>query len=821
MNTPIFFNYDYTGELNIYIPPLPSSSSSSSSSIELTLCQRYGYYDSPNSCGNPIEIIVENTICYTCGEVIVPSSSSSSSSSSEPFYFISPNLISSSKKISLNYSGDLLAFGLTNPIYNYNISGQSSVQLFKRNPDYTWQFVKKLIGDFDSNFADFGNSIKFNKSGDRIIIGAPSDDSFSIFTGKDLNWFSEKITGKKNTDFGYQVTCNEDGTKVFISAPKDDGGKVYLYTGVTNSLNYNLDYIFSGDIDENINYGHSISTNYGGDLIAVGAPTYKSGIGAAYIYQKQNNIWNQTIITGSSLWSFFGFNVAINSKEKNIFQPYKLLVASILENNSKGCVYVYNKLDNFSNDWLYYQKLSGKENNENFGLSLSINEDATNIAISNTNNKISLYSGEFNYYLYRVHNKDVVGFGNDIDLSQDGKILTASTDTSFYVFTDNDLRLNTIITIEDIPTKKYLDEPFLITVESNRSGDFFYSLEKIQSTSEFDPCRIIDSGLIEINSPGISILKIYQLENEIYKSGHAETSIIINKADQNINLKSLPDRSFGDLPFRILDNVTDAGLIVNFSSNNSSAVKITNGNLLNIVGGGTVSILATQNGDAFYNAAPSVSGTFNINKADQYINFLPLKEYFLERSPVLLPVTSTSNLPVSIISSNNTILEIQGNQALIFNTGSVILEAKQLGNNNYNPAQPIIKRINILKETQDCLDLANITTNCDCGNNCRNCCGIDFNINANSYFKNNQNKYNLNLTLDIYNRNCDDIGDFIKIYCNNKLMYTQYYFVKKNNTYSNTIEVKNISYFGDFINVKCVAEEFGRQNFKYLSLRTI
>jgi len=816
MNIPIFFNHDYTGELNVR--PISSSSSSSngssSSSIELEICQKYGYSENPTNCNNQIELIIENKLCYSCAELIIPSSSSSSSSSldpylpEEPIYFINPSLLENGKKISLN-SGNLLAFSITNPYYNYNTPGQSSVQLFKKNEDYSWEYFKTITGNFENNFANFGNSIKFNKSGNKLFIGAPQNDSFFIFSGANQNWSEQKITGKNNTNFGYQITCDESGKNILISAPKDESGKVYLYTGKDDSLDYNIDYVFNEDIDGQTNYGHSISTNDDGSLVAIGAPTYKSGIGAVYIYKKQNQIWNQFKITGSSQWSFFGFNVALSSKSN------KLLISSILENENKGLVYVYTGLNN---EWNLSQKISGEENATNFGLVIDVNENGDVAAISNSSNEIHLYSGDSSYSLQKIHKKDAFNFGKNIALNTNGEILGTKTETGFYVYTNIDLRINTLIDIDDIPNKKYSNTSFSTYAESNRSGDLFYDFSTISSTTPFDCCQVDNSGVVQILSPGTGKLKVYQLENDLYKSGYAEKTIIIEKQDQIINLKPIPNKTYGDPSFRLLGKTTNVNLPIYFGVSGSSVATITDQNLLNIIGAGTVSILATQSGNAYYNQAQPVTLTFEVQKKNQYITFNPLKEYYIQKSPTLLTASATSNLPVTITSNNNNVLLPTVNQAILLSEGTVSLQATQAGNQYYNPAESIIKKVNVVNETENCLDVYNIKRTCDCGNECRNCCGIDLNAKIDSYFKTNQSKYNMYLTVQILNNNCDDIADFIKIYCNNKLMHTEYYFVKKDANYSNQIEIKNISLIESYITIKCVAEEFGRQNTRYLYL---
>ena len=209
--------------------------------------------------------------------------------------------------------------------------------------------------------------------------------------------------------------------------------------------------------------------------------------------------------------------------------------------------------------------------------------------------------------------------------------------------------------------------------------------------------------------------------------------------------------------------------------------------------------------------------TLVVDKADQTISFNPLKDYYIERSPAKINVKSTSNLPVQLSTTNGNFIQFEGDFAAFLDTGVALIKAEQVGNNNYNPANPVFKRINILNEIKDCYDIVNIVTDCNCGNNCRNCCGIEVNISKNSYYKNNKGNYNVSLSIEIFNKNCDHIVDFFNVYGNNKLVLNQYYFARKNSYYSADFEVKDIPPLGEIIKIKVKVNEFGRVVNRYIN----
>lgn len=82
---------------------------------------------------------------------------------------------------------------------------------------------------------------------------------------------------------------------------------------------------------------------------------------------------------------------------------------------------------------------------------------------------------------------------------------------------------------------------------------------------------------------------------------------------------------------------------------------------------------------------------------EQEITFdsLGMKKY--GDAPFVLNATSTSGLPVSFTSSNPTIASISGNTVSILKAGTVIINAIQVGNANYNPARVVQQVLTVNK----------------------------------------------------------------------------------------------------------------------------
>ncbi|RYZ52020.1 MAG: hypothetical protein EOP49_10485, partial [Sphingobacteriales bacterium] len=114
------------------------------------------------------------------------------------------------------------------------------------------------------------------------------------------------------------------------------------------------------------------------------------------------------------------------------------------------------------------------------------------------------------------------------------------------------------------------------------------------------------------------------------------------------------------------------------------------GNMVTIVGAGTTTITATQDGDANYNAAPEVGQLLTVNKASQTITFNALPDKSTADADFALTASSTSGLPVSYSSSDPGVATITPPNTLhIVGAGNTMITASQAGDDNYLPATPV------------------------------------------------------------------------------------------------------------------------------------
>jgi hypothetical protein len=142
--------------------------------------------------------------------------------------------------------------------------------------------------------------------------------------------------------------------------------------------------------------------------------------------------------------------------------------------------------------------------------------------------------------------------------------------------------------------------------------------------------------------------------------------------------------------------ISDSGLSVSYSSDNSNVVQVS-GNKLIIKGVGTATITASQSGNDNYNAAIAVSQPQVITKANQTIAFdvLSSHPYSLD-GEIDLTATSDSGLSVSYSSDDSNVVQVSGNKLIIKGGGTAAITASQAGNDNYNAAIAVSRTINII-----------------------------------------------------------------------------------------------------------------------------
>ncbi len=112
------------------------------------------------------------------------------------------------------------------------------------------------------------------------------------------------------------------------------------------------------------------------------------------------------------------------------------------------------------------------------------------------------------------------------------------------------------------------------------------------------------------------------------------------------------------------------------------------GNVLTVTSSGTLVIDANQAGNTNYQPAAEVQRTILVNPADQIITFTPpASPVTYGVAPVTLSASATSGLPVtfSIDASSTGTGTIAGNTLTITSAGTLVIDANQSGNPDFQP----------------------------------------------------------------------------------------------------------------------------------------
>lgn len=281
-----------------------------------------------------------------------------------------------------------------------------------------WALETKIIPSDVIVSDKVGYSISFGNTGVRLAIGCPQNDTSGTNTGcvyiyrKDIaGWVLEtKLQASVPSPgdyFGYSVNLSSGGDKLVVGAPyKDNGGtdkgSVYVFTR-TGSVWTQQAMLTSSDGGSNDYFGNSVAISGDGTRIIVGSLLNDSSgltdAGAAYVF-KFTSSWVQEIKlvpSDGAIGDNFGFSVAINNDgTRAAIGSYYAQPGSLYR---AGAVYVFFK--DGSDVWSQEAKLvaSDKAINDQFGYSVSISDDGSQISIG-ANNKVYSSTARGKIYIF-------------------------------------------------------------------------------------------------------------------------------------------------------------------------------------------------------------------------------------------------------------------------------------------------------------------------------------------------------------------------------------------------------------------------------------
>jgi|GEM_PF-3145761 len=209
------------------------------------------------------------------------------------------------------------------------------------------------------------------------------------------------------------------------------------------------------------------------------------------------------------------------------------------------------------------------------------------------------------------------------------------------------------------------------------------------------PATVSGSTVTLTGSAGTVVIKASQAGNATYTAATAVSqSFVVAAASQTITFPTIAAHAVGNPAFA-LGATASSKLLVTYSVTSGPAT--VSGNMLTLTGtAGTVTVKASQAGNAGYAAAPALSQSFKVAMGTQTITFSAIAKQTLGNAPVTLNATASSKLPVSyaVVSGpgrlNGNVLTLTGLP------GTIVVKATQAGNAGYTAAGAVSQSITVV-----------------------------------------------------------------------------------------------------------------------------
>ncbi len=200
----------------------------------------------------------------------------------------------------------------------------------------------------------------------------------------------------------------------------------------------------------------------------------------------------------------------------------------------------------------------------------------------------------------------------------------------------------------------------------------------------------ISGNTLHLVGAGITTITVAQGGNSVYEAVSKSVTLTVTapgKQDQNISNFSDISKSYGDENFNLLANAS-SDLDITYTVQYDTIASIS-GNTVTIVGAGSTTITASQAGNDTYNPV-SKSITLTVNKATQDISDFTDITKRPDDADFDLTATASSGLEVSYNIADENVATVSNGTVHIIAKGTTTITASQLGNNNYEAAQPVV-----------------------------------------------------------------------------------------------------------------------------------
>jgi len=199
------------------------------------------------------------------------------------------------KSLSLSANGDLLAVGSPEHFTIGDSLRRGAVFLYRRTSG-NWEEEARLDSSNVELTIDFGTSVKLDADGNTLAV--KEFGMVHIFEFINDGWIQcSRLTvgGGDSTE----LDLSEDGNILAVGTGSAVGGSVLVFTHSDSGWDQQAS-IIANDPVEGANFGHSVSLDADGDMLAVGAPYWNFGggedsppVGSAYVFRNIAGNWQQ------------------------------------------------------------------------------------------------------------------------------------------------------------------------------------------------------------------------------------------------------------------------------------------------------------------------------------------------------------------------------------------------------------------------------------------------------------------------------------------------------------------------------------------------
>lgn len=283
-----------------------------------------------------------------------------------------------------------------------------------------------------------------------------------------------------------------------------------------------------------------------------------------------------------------------------------------------------------------------------------------------------------------------------IRASQLGDAVYATAPNVDQSFTITAPLLNQAITFGTLASKLLGTEPFIVNATASSGLPVSFS-------SLTMPICTMTGNTVTLVAVGTCTVRAAQSGNATYAAApNLDRSFVITAGTgQTITFAALSDQPFRAPPFT-LSATASSSLPVTFASQ-TPAVCALSTSTVNILAIGVCTIRASQPGNTSYQAAPNVDRTFNVVKAAQTINFLPISIRVIASPPFELNAMASSGLAVSFASLTPTVCKVNDQWLTLLGIGECTVRASQSGSANYLVASTVEQTVLVAAASQTLL----------------------------------------------------------------------------------------------------------------------